>query len=283
MITGLDSSFARPTLAQAQAARAAGVRIWGGYLASMDGLGLATRWSRADFAVVQEAGLRAIGFCSGWDDPVWIRDTAAAWGILVCVDVEPGIRDDGPWIQGWVRTAACGLYGLASVHYWDGEPVGRDAAFNIVADYLAVGCTGETWPSWLPRPARCGWQCRGDHQEFGLEVDRGSYDDWFLGEEDMTDDQAAKLDRIHDVLFTGRSDGTPTGVPGPWGIADGQGGDRLSAILARLDALSQPAVDLKALALDIATDLAPHLPVSVDPEVVADKVEARLAAQFAKP
>jgi hypothetical protein len=177
-LKGCDSSFSVPTLAQARAAYADGVRVWGGYLGSRLNLGLAVRWGREQFAVVQQAGMTAIGFCSGWDDPDWIRTTAAAWGILPCVDVEHGIRDDGPWVRDWVRRAGCGLYGLGSTHYEPGEPVGRDAAFNIVARYPSAGCTGASWdPAAGQRPPRlCAWQCQGSHTEYGVTVDTGFYD-----------------------------------------------------------------------------------------------------------
>lgn len=181
-LPGRDSSFSAPTLAQAQAAYAAGVRVWGGYFGSRDGLGLAVRWNRMSFWNLQEAGIVPIGFCSGRDDPDWIRVTAAEWGILSCVDVETGIRIDGPWVRGWVQRAGSGLYGLASVHYQAGEPIGRDALFNVVARYPKGGCGGGlTWdPVAGPRPpAPCGWQCQGSHPEFGLIVDSANYDDAF--------------------------------------------------------------------------------------------------------
>lgn len=182
MIVGLDSSFDVPSLAQARQARAAGVRVWGGYFGSMDGLGLAVRWSREQFEVLQQADLVAIGFWSGWDDPDWIRETAAAWGIIPICDVEPGIREDGSWVRPAITRARSGLYGLASVHHHTGEPTGRDALCNIVARYPAGGCSSATWdPAAGPRPpGPCGWQCQGTHQAFGLSVDRSSLDDAFL-------------------------------------------------------------------------------------------------------
>src|SRR5262249_18731289 len=61
---------------------------------------------------------------------------------------------------------------------------GRKAAFHIVAWYFAVppACFDPalTWPWWLPAlSAPTGWQFCGTHQELGLSVDRGWYDDWF--------------------------------------------------------------------------------------------------------
>jgi hypothetical protein len=182
MIVGLDSSFSVPTLEQARAAYAAGVRAWGGYFGSRDGLGLAVRWNRMSFWNIQQAGLRAIAFCSGWDDPDWIRQTAAEWGVLACVDVESGIREDGSWVMPWVQRAQSGLYGSMATHYEIGEPAGRGAQFNIMAWYPGYD-PGSVWfdAIRLRPPGRCGWQWLGTHDEFGCTVDRGWYDDWFAG------------------------------------------------------------------------------------------------------
>lgn len=180
MIAGLDSSFDRPDPGTAAAARAAGVRVWGGYIATRAGVGLAAPWSQADFDVVRNAGLTPIGFCSGRDDPVAIRDLARAWGVLPCLDVESGIREDGPWVQPWLDASGAGLYGNTVVHR------GRSAPFYVVAWYgvQPPACTdpGLTWPWWEAAPAAPhGWQFCGTHIEFGLSVDRGWYDDWFAG------------------------------------------------------------------------------------------------------
>jgi hypothetical protein len=169
MIAGLDSSYDAPTLAQAQAAYAAGVRVWGGYIGSRDGLGLAVRWPRMAFWNLQQAGITAIGFCSGWDDPDWIRTTAAEWGILACVDVERGIRDEfdgGTWLPDWLQRAQCGLYGPMSVHYATGEPPGRGANFNVLAWYPGFDPRATWFDAIEARPpGPCGWQWQGTHDE----------------------------------------------------------------------------------------------------------------------
>ncbi len=182
LVPGLDSSFNVPSLVQGQQARAAGVRAWGGYFGSQDGLGLATRWTREQFDVVRAAGLTPIGFCSGWDSAAWIRDTAAAWGIVPCVDVEYGIRVDGPWVMPWVQEALAGLYGSLSVHYQQGEPAGRGARFNIMAWYPGYDPAASWYDAIEWRPSGpCGWQWWGDHTEFGLSVDRSWYDQALIG------------------------------------------------------------------------------------------------------
>lgn len=192
MIAGLDSSADRPSAATADEARNAGVGLWCGYLATQPNVGLYSVWDRSDFDNARRCGGKPIAFCSGRDDPVACRDLAAAWDVRLCVDVESGIRDDGPWVQGWLDASGAGLYGLPSVHN------GRRAAFHVVAWYRvtppACGDPGATWPSWLARPdAPAAWQFCGTHTEFGLSVDRGWYDDWFGnttgGPPDMTDEQ----------------------------------------------------------------------------------------------
>lgn len=181
MVPGLDSSFDRPTPDRVAQFYAAGRRVWGGYfgIRPRKELGLAVLWSRADFDVVRNGGMTAIGFCSGWDDPVAIRDRAAAWGILPCVDVERGIRDDGLWVDDWLPLSGAGLYGNGSVHFQTGRSVGRGAAFNIVSGYFGYD-PQQTWEPWLLRPAApTGWQWQGGHTEFGIDVDSTWFDDWF--------------------------------------------------------------------------------------------------------
>lgn len=76
--------------------------------------------------------------------------------------------------------------------------------------------------------------------------------------------------QARNVLLTGRDNAQPTGTPGPWGIADGQGDSYARQTLAAVHALQPPAVDVVALAAALAT----HLPPAID--------EAQLAADLAK-
>lgn len=173
-VRALDSSIARPTPALARAARAAGIRAWGGYLPP--GVGLESPWDRASFEVVQAAGLVAIGFASGNDDPDQVAATARAWRVLGCLDDEDGIRAPGGWEQAWLDASGFGLYGLVGVH------AGLRARFHIAALYPGVD-PGSSWPDAVaPRPpAPCGWQWQGTHvdQVTGLPVDSTWLDDWF--------------------------------------------------------------------------------------------------------
>lgn len=289
-VVGLDSSFDRPTPAQAAAAYAAGVRVWGGYIGTRDGLGLATRWSQADFQVVKDAGMTAIGFCSGWDDPTGIRALGSAWGVLPCVDVETGIRTDGLWLDDWLPAAGGGLYGLASVHYEAGRPIGRGAAFNIVANYLAGGCTGETWPSWLSRPARCGWQCQGDHQEFGFSVDRSWLDDWFAPSPPPPEGSMVIRNSADGAVYVVDASGKRH-LGGLENSAWQQVTPQItvdSATVAEIpDVSAPPPIDVNALATAVAAALATHpLTASLsdaERDAIAAHFKTMLAAQLAKP
>jgi hypothetical protein len=236
MIAGLDSSFDRPTPAQAEAAHAAGVRVWAGYIGTRDGLGLAIRWTQANFDVVKQAGMTAIGYASGFDDPVAIRDMAAAWGILPGVDVEPGIRDDGAWVRDWVTTAGAGLYGLASVHYRTGEPIGRGAAWNVMANYPGFN-PGATWIGGLTPPAAPhGWQWQGSHSEFGLDVDSNWFDDSFTsvaGGDPVVQSEKLAFVRLAYNTFLWRVPSADEETSQAAGIADD--GSNLDAVLAAIE------------------------------------------------
>lgn len=186
MIDGLDSSFDAPSDAAVSSAQAAGVRLWSGYLALPGGgQGLACPWTRDQFDRARRCGGTPLGFCSGWDDPEQLAALGRLWRVRPCLDVEDGIRPDGQWVQQWLDLSGAGLYGVASVH------AGRTALFHVVADYPGFP-VNDTWPSFAPKPAGpLGWQWQGSHLEFGCQVDRGRFDDWF-GTEDaiMTEAEA---------------------------------------------------------------------------------------------
>lgn len=189
MILGADSSFDRPTLDQARAAFAAGFRAWGGYLVTADDaaviaargsgqpgmFGLAAPWTRAEFQVVQDAGMRAIAFSSGQDDPAALGAKAAAWDLLGLLDDEDAIRPEGSWVDPWLQASGFGLYGLMAVQRAHAAP------YRIVALYPAGGCQGATWPTSPPPAEPHGWQCQGTHVDpvTGLEIDLSNLDDFF--------------------------------------------------------------------------------------------------------
>lgn len=180
MIAGLDSSFDVPSAAQLAEAKQHGVRMWSGYLQTRSGVNIGHAWEQAEFARVRTAGLAVLAFCSGLDDPVACKNLAAAWGVRLCLDVEGGIRGDGPWVQAWLHQSGAGLYGNAPVF------ANRQAAFYVLAAYPGDNPT-RTWTSdpHYPRPnGPCGWQWQGTHQEFGCGVNRGWYDDWFAAHHD---------------------------------------------------------------------------------------------------
>jgi hypothetical protein len=176
MIAGLDSATP-PSADVLRRARAHGVKMWSGYLATKPHVNLLHPWSREEFGRVKAAGLSCLAFCSGKDDPVACKNLAASWGVRLCLDVEGGIRGDGAWVQDWLTKSGAGLYGPATVFK------GRKAPFYVLARYPGSD-PGRTWPSdkQNPRPnGPCGWQWRGTHTEFGVGVDRGWYDEWFVG------------------------------------------------------------------------------------------------------
>jgi peptidoglycan hydrolase-like protein with peptidoglycan-binding domain len=176
MIAGLDSA-SPPSAGVLAQAKAHGVKMWSGYLATKDHVNLLRPWTREEFGRVKAAGLSCLAFCSGQDDPVACKNRAAEWGVRLCLDVESGIRGDGPWVQDWLTKSHAGLYGNAPVFR------GRKAPFYVLAAYPGSD-PGRTWPNdrHNPRPnGPHGWQWRGTHTEFGSGVDRGWYDDWFAG------------------------------------------------------------------------------------------------------
>lgn len=189
MIAGLDSSFSAPTPAQADAAAAAGVRLWSGYIALPGGgIGLAAPWTAVQFAAARRCGAPPLGFCSGWDDPVQLRALAQAWGVRLCLDCEQNIRDLGGWTQPWLDASGAGLYGLRRVH-------GLRAAFHVLAAYPGSD-PGATWSGTPPADgAPRAWQWEGTHLEFGASVDRGWFDDWFQEGVPMTPDERLDLER----------------------------------------------------------------------------------------
>lgn len=171
MIAALDSSYQLPDDAGLRQAKASGVGLWAGYLATRSGTNLAAPWPRSNFDRIKAAGLATLAFVSGWDDPVAVRTLAAAWGVRTGLDVEERIRGDGPWVQPFLDASGSGLYGAASVF------TGRAAPFGILAGYYGYDPMA-TWRGPAPSVPH-GWQWLGTHTEFGVSVDRSWLDNWF--------------------------------------------------------------------------------------------------------
>ena len=173
----LDSAYA-PSDAQIAAAKAAGFVAWFGYFKFGDD-GVLNGWADSDFQRVLAGGLQTGAYCSGWAPPDQVKARAAAVGIRARLDVEGGIRPDGPWVQPWLDASGAGLYGNAPVF------PGRHAADYILAAYPTAGDPGnESWPSWVVRPAGgpCGWQWAGSHAFAGITVDATWLDDGFFAQ-----------------------------------------------------------------------------------------------------
>src|SRR5256885_2176040 len=167
MIPALASATP-PTAAQAAAAKASGIAVWSGYIATRPELGdgpvgprfgLFRPWRQAEFGPVKTLRGTPIAYASGWDSPAGCKALAAAWGVRLCLDVEGGIRGDGPWVQGWLDASGAGLYGTRYVHAPQAGPA-RRAPFHIAAFYPTPQVDPHaTWPAGWPRPATlCGWQ-----------------------------------------------------------------------------------------------------------------------------
>jgi len=203
MLTGLDSAYP-PSLAQATQAKAAGYNAWLGYFA---GPNILNGWSKADFDNVKAAGLSTAAYCSGWADPAAMAAQAAAWGVIIILDDESGIRSlsqtvsdnraiahamypNGSarpvletdlktlssWVQPWLNTSGAGLYGNLPVF------AGAHASRYVFAAYPG-GDPGASWPSYYPRPSDgnpCGWQFQGTHSLFGVGVDATHFDNNFF-------------------------------------------------------------------------------------------------------
>src|ERR1700686_4338421 len=87
-IRGLDSAYP-PSLAQAQAAKAAGYGAWLGYFA---GPNILNGWTKANFDTVKAAGLATAAYCSGWADAAAMKAQSISWGVPIILDDESGIR-----------------------------------------------------------------------------------------------------------------------------------------------------------------------------------------------
>jgi hypothetical protein len=201
VIEAADSSDFHPTLAQLQAARAQGVRVWGFYL---PGPGIYSGHTKADFDRIHQAGMKSIGWASGNADPAQQKALAASWKVdYPTLDDEPGIRAFGPWEQPWLETSGFGLY---RPYGSDGSGfIGKRAPWLIMADYLGTYPYRDPQATWngTPPAAPHGWQWAGTVQAFGGEVDRLWLDDWFLGD-DMTQDEARALVRVTYMAGLGR-------------------------------------------------------------------------------
>lgn len=170
MIAGRDSSYSKPTGMALLGAINAGVKVWGGYLATKPDVGIAAPWDQSDFDNARQVGSTPIAYCSGWDDPVAVKALATQWNVRACLDVEAGIRPDGVWKSAWLASSGAGLYGNPDVH-------NVPAAFHIMAWYPGTD-PGRTWiGNHPPDNSPLGWQWQGTHSEFGISVDSLWLDD----------------------------------------------------------------------------------------------------------
>jgi hypothetical protein len=211
--------------------------------------------------------LATLAFVSGNQDPNAIRGWSLATGVVTVVDVERFIREDGPWLDGWLATSGSGLYGNGSVHFEPGQPVGRGAACNIFAGYYGYDPQA-TWPGWLPRPHLCGWQEQGTHTEFGIAVDASWMDDQIGGTMFTAyENLRAEVGAWRDFVGWG---GDPAVVPTAWANTDG----KVYNLQLYINQPHPPApgTDLSTIVAAL-TDLKTHPAVVTDP-VLVDKLTA---------
>lgn len=176
MISGRDSSDipSDQTLADAYIA---GVRVWGGYF---DGPGISHGWTAQAYTAIKAAGMTAVAYCSGYADPHAMAQQKIAWSVdYLLLDVERGIRSDGPWVQGWLYDSGAGLYGNAPVFS------NRTFPYAQIAAYPGIDPQA-TWPNSSPPSVPHGWQWRGTHDEFGISCDSAYWDDSFSPVQSIT-------------------------------------------------------------------------------------------------
>lgn len=187
----IDSAFA-PTLANAQAAKAAGIKLWAGYVA---GGRVYHAWSRQDFDVIRQAGMRPVFVhvgTSGQEAVANAWQCGAMTGDIVALDVEAGWNDT--YSQAWCAAVkAAGftawLYGL------DSEVNAHGAPFD------GVWAARYVYPT-VPTPtSRESIQYWNSHDEFGVGVDRSVCDDRWATQGDKLDlDTARSI--VHITLAT---------------------------------------------------------------------------------
>lgn len=202
VIAGVDSSITAPSRAQALQAKAEGVCMWGGYLATRSGVGLYATWPQLAFENARLCGGMPLAFCSGWDDPAACAALAREWQVRLCLDVEAGIRGDGEWIQPWLDASGAGLYGVATVH------AGRRAAYHVLARYPGYDPRSSWWDEGSSRPsAPCSWQWQGTTSRWGCSVDLHHMDEWFGGTADAPSRLPEELN-MSNVRYLSAPDGT---------------------------------------------------------------------------
>jgi hypothetical protein len=146
-------------------------------------------WPDDAFARVKRAGLTAVGYASGWGDPHLLHDRATRLGVIGCLDVEAGIRGDGPWVGSWLADApGFGIYGAQTL-------MQKPAAFHQLAKWSAGSGSDGGAPGNLG--IYDGWQYAGNVGRYGMRVDLAVWRDSFGEDDDVTGPQAEQLAQVH--------------------------------------------------------------------------------------
>lgn len=171
MKAGLDSATP-PTSQQAAMMHAGGVDIYGGYLPMA---GAYHGWTAAEFAAAREVG-SLIAYAFPVSVPRAARAAADALGARLVLDNARGDTADpfAASIAAWMAAAGTpGMYGQPDVlAHWRGHYSSAVAATRPAGD-------PRTNDPGLGLGVPTGNQWQGGHQEDGLDVDRGWYDDSF--------------------------------------------------------------------------------------------------------
>jgi hypothetical protein len=156
--------------------------MWNGSLSGSFDPRIDGDWCAADFEAIAASlgpvyfdghAYHGLAYVGGEADAAVIKEMAAEWNVLPCLDVEGSIRAYGDWVQAWLDEAGtCGIYGVSSVH-------GVRASFHVMAFWTA-NPTSASWPYGYNHPGTpCGWQWAGNVAMIGDVVDRNVFDDSF--------------------------------------------------------------------------------------------------------
>lgn len=229
MIYMLDSAYA-PTLAQAQQANANKVRMWGGYL---EGGRVYHAWSRQDFDVIRQAGMRPVFIHVGTDGKEAVANAwkaGAQTGDIVALDVEAGWNDT--YSQAWQATVkAAGfktwLYGLGT------ETQAHGSTFD------GTWQAAYTFPvEPIPSPTN-SFQYWNSHQEFGVGVDRSVCADHWYTEKSMDNETARGIIYTLRAALLGEDAASPSeaqSVEASVGAVTANAEAGLSALIAQCEA-----------------------------------------------
>ena len=181
-MTRVLDSVSAPSAGQIAAAKAAG---WEAWLGGFSGPNILYNWADTDFQRVLAGGLLTGAYCSRLMDPAVAKARAAALGIVIIEDDEPGIAAfDVAATDTFLGISGGRLYGGSAVMT---AHIGHAHPGYVIAAYPG-GAQTATWPSGVARPPQpVGWQYLGTQSTpFGV-VDMSNFEAAVLGGGAMCD------------------------------------------------------------------------------------------------